>query len=582
MRKMRFLLVPLILWLGTSFPVQVFNPDASPGILVDALSSISENPNGSMPGSCTSFTVEKGETLLFGNNEDYKDPNTYLWVEPSAEDQYGGIYLGYQEGQPQGGINEKGLAFDGLALPPAQFHWDPELPSAGRYTTAFWGKILRSCANVEEAIQMASRYNWGRSICHQIIIADASGDSAVLSASSDGSLAVTRKSVADGFLVATNFNLANPENTEGGYPCPRYETATAMLNKVQEQGTLSIESVRDILDAVHQEGSTNNTLYSNIFDLRNGVVYLYYWHQYSEVVSLDIKEEITKGASITPVRELFSVDTQATAELEYLRYQSKVPLVGEWVSWGWLGLSVFCLLGLLVGLRRQEGVPVLFKLSWVLPVFFLGPLGLLVYWFSFRKPQRNHGESAYQWLNALGASTLSTAGFMTTFVFLFGYFFYLHKNGSLGLFAVLIPFAAGLLVFRSPWTAAVTRRKYLDVVRRVVLVELISTLISVGVFIAANTFILDELGDFYAKTLDPGNGLFWGMFTIYSLVVGATIIPFHGWLASRGILVWPVGNLEVSGESPESQPMMSLRLRQGWIPLLAGIGLVVLSVVFLA
>ena len=184
----------------------------------EASNTLSQADTGSMPGSCTSFTVEQNGAVLFGNNEDYKNPNTILWVEPASEDGYGGVYLGYHKGQPQGGINEKGLAFDGLALPPTKFRWDPELPSAGPTTTAFWGMILRSCATVEEAVQMASGYNWGRTISHQIILADASGDSAVLSAGEDGSLAITRKPVGEGFLVATNFNLANPVNTEG-YPC---------------------------------------------------------------------------------------------------------------------------------------------------------------------------------------------------------------------------------------------------------------------------------------------------------------------------------------------------------------------------
>ena len=107
-----------------------------------------------------------------------------------------------------------------------------------------------------------------------------------------------------------------------------------MLNKVQGQGTLSVDSVRDILEAVHQEGANNNTLYSNIFDLRNGVIYLYYWHQYGEIVSLDVKDEISKGAAIVAVRDLFPEETQAVAALEFGRYQGEIPLMGEWISLG--------------------------------------------------------------------------------------------------------------------------------------------------------------------------------------------------------------------------------------------------------
>jgi hypothetical protein len=74
----------------------------------------------SLPCSCTTFAAAYGNTVLFGNNEDFKDPVTYLWTVPPGEGSYGGVYLGYGYGRPQGGINEKGLAFDGLALSEAR------------------------------------------------------------------------------------------------------------------------------------------------------------------------------------------------------------------------------------------------------------------------------------------------------------------------------------------------------------------------------------------------------------------------------------------------------------------------------
>ena len=243
---------------------------------------------------------------------------------------------------------------------------------------------------------------------------------------------------------------------------------------------------------------------------------------------------------------------------------------------GWLGLSACCLLTLVLDLRSTRGSPLIFKLSWVLPVFFLGPLGLLIYWVSGRKA----GTVVPNWAQALGASTLSASGVATTFALLFAYFFYFNKNGNLGIFALLIPFTTGLFVFRSPWTAALAGRKYLEAVRRLVLIEIISTSISVGVFIAANALVVDWLGDFYSKTTDPGNGLFWGMFALYTLVVGAAIFPLHAWLASRGVLVWVADYHGGVNEPCEGQPIVPLKFRQGWLALLAGIGVVVFSVIF--
>ena len=37
-----------------------------------------------VPESCTIFTASYGDTVLFGNNEDWINPNTYYWVVPSS------------------------------------------------------------------------------------------------------------------------------------------------------------------------------------------------------------------------------------------------------------------------------------------------------------------------------------------------------------------------------------------------------------------------------------------------------------------------------------------------------------------
>jgi len=42
-----------------------------------------------MPVSCTTFAVQQGNQVLFGNNEDYENPVTLMWVVPSSEAGYG-------------------------------------------------------------------------------------------------------------------------------------------------------------------------------------------------------------------------------------------------------------------------------------------------------------------------------------------------------------------------------------------------------------------------------------------------------------------------------------------------------------
>ena len=104
----------------------------------------------SMPGSCTILSVTKGDSVFFGNNEDWRNPNTFVWVEPPGSGKYGVLCLGFDDLGPQGGINEKGLAFDGNALPyiPIKTHSDRLQPKEAIVNKM----IMHNCATVEEAI----------------------------------------------------------------------------------------------------------------------------------------------------------------------------------------------------------------------------------------------------------------------------------------------------------------------------------------------------------------------------------------------------------------------------------------------
>jgi len=177
--------------------------------------------------------------------------------------------------------------------------------------------MMEECATVEEAIEMAKSYNWGSKIRYQLHLADATGDAVVISAGRDGELAFTRLS-GEGFLVSTNFNLASPEN--GWHPCNRYDTATAMLSDLRDKEDPSLEDFNAVLAAVVQKSETINTVYSNIFDPKNLVVHLYYFHQFEEVVTIDLREELEKGFHYSVIGQLFSPETRERARAEMKSY----------------------------------------------------------------------------------------------------------------------------------------------------------------------------------------------------------------------------------------------------------------------
>jgi len=150
-----------------------------------------------VPGSCTIFAVRRGDKVFFGNNEDWSDPKTIYWVEPAAQGQYGSVYLGFNRYNPQGGINEKGLAFDYNALPRSAMKSHRELP---RRPGPLANIIMQQAATVEEAMAILRRYDWGGALAWQTLLADATGDAVVVSAGPEGELAFTRKLSGDGSL----------------------------------------------------------------------------------------------------------------------------------------------------------------------------------------------------------------------------------------------------------------------------------------------------------------------------------------------------------------------------------------------
>lgn len=279
--------------------------------------------------ACTIVTISKGEKVFFGNNEDWTNPNTYIWFELPKEGKLGGIYFGFNDYYSQGGMNEKGLCFDANALPEMTLNNHPERLSAYRWVVRH---IIEVASNISQVIQLAEEYNWGTSMAYQVHFADASGDAVVISPGTDGELNFTRMNTNDGFLVSTNFNLGYPPN--GWLPCWRYPIATEMAENIEHDENLTMDTIRDILEATHQEG-TYTTRYSNIFDLVTRDIYIYQNFNFTSVVKLNLDEELVKGkTNYIQINSLFpqitSSQFQATTQSQDTPYTPLLVLLSSW------------------------------------------------------------------------------------------------------------------------------------------------------------------------------------------------------------------------------------------------------------
>jgi hypothetical protein len=142
----------------------------------------------------------------------------------------------------------------------------------------------------------------------------------VISAGPDGKIAFTRKDPGEGYLLSTNFNLAQPEKGPVDF---RWDTAQERLEAVANGGVLSPEYAMDLMKAVHLEMLTTFTLYQNVLDLKENKIYLSYMSQYNETAQIDMEEEFAKGQRVVEMRDFFSPETTAAGDAAYQKFASR-------------------------------------------------------------------------------------------------------------------------------------------------------------------------------------------------------------------------------------------------------------------
>lgn len=247
--------------------------------------------------ACTAFcALDSAGRVLVGNNEDYSNPRTKIRFVPATPGSYGRMYVGFDDMWPQGGMNERGLWFDGFATPAVKVP-PSDLPS---FPGNIVDRAMAECATVEEVVNLFGRYNrrWlNRGV---LMFADASGDAVSIEPA-----AIVRKT--RGHFVQTNFYQSRGQ---GDTPDRRFTIATSMLERAGND--VSIDLFRRILAETHQNGS-NPTLYSNVYDLQSRTMHLYYFHDFDRVVTFNLAEELKKGERVLDIPSLFPANAEADA-----------------------------------------------------------------------------------------------------------------------------------------------------------------------------------------------------------------------------------------------------------------------------
>ena len=488
----------------------------------------------SMTSGCTVFTIAKGERVFFGGNDDYINPDSYYWVDLGDGQNYGAIWIGYSDNVQQG-VNEKGLAYDANGLPRVDTnpHWERE-PVSGGYTS-YPIRILHECANVAEVIEWVETHQWHTYMHDQMQFADASGDAVVISAGEDGELVFTRKPPGDGFLVSTNFNVANPSNGYG-YPCWRYDTATERLSELLNRETeLTAQDATDVLDAVHTEGGSSWTIESMVADLTNGVVYLYTYHQFDQPLVLTVADEIAKAPPPNMLSKMFPEEVRAKSDRRYHQALSNQDLCTR-LGKAWAGLVLASLVVIILFARRNLWG----WIFWLDIAIVLGPLGLLVWLIAGRK------QSPRPWQAALVEAAGHLPPVVIAYMVMLGVFVLFPQaqaNQLLQLlFVFILPVLLGWLFFQGPLLALAARRGYLRTLGQ----RLPAAWVGANLGIAGITALAMPLVNWLSSTCSVMNPSIWLVGSLWAVVVAGAglgmllVWLYEGWAVRYGYRAWSI------------------------------------------
>jgi len=252
--------------------------------------------------SCTIIYASDGEIALAGNNEDWNRPIGNIWFLPAEKGKFGRVYFGWRfsgDRYPQGGMNDQGLFFDGATAENVVVPRDSsKIPYEGNLIL----KAMEECSTVEEVLKLYDRYDVSGPWNGHYLIGDRFGNSAIIEPQT-----IIRKKGK--YQIATNFfqSKTKPENITD----TRYRIAMELFEKSE---SISVDLFRRILSAVHYEeysGSMTATIYSYICDLKKGEIYIYNFHNFEDVVKINLQEELKKGERFHSVVSLFPYETFA-------------------------------------------------------------------------------------------------------------------------------------------------------------------------------------------------------------------------------------------------------------------------------
>ncbi len=321
---------------------------------------------------CSMYKITLNGKTMIGCNEDAWRTTPHIWFETAKKPgQYGAAFTGsrWDGGNgyaPQSGMNEMGLAYSRLA---SSF---PEYKQVfGKKAidnpTMYLKDILHSCKNVDQVRAYISQYDHSFFFTDVMIYIEKSGRYLIVEP-------YTLTIGNDANYVLSNFCPSVTSETDA-LKMDRYRKGVEFL---KAQTDTSLEFCAGMSNAMHvcRDKIGDGTLLTSIWNSQDGIVNLYFYHQYQKTVQYNIHDELAKGDHIIALEQLFP----ANAEFEKLRNfktpQNTVYLMVFLLCCGLL--FFFSAWFFLVAYLRKRSK---FNYSYALIAMF--PLGLALFYYMY-------------------------------------------------------------------------------------------------------------------------------------------------------------------------------------------------------
>lgn len=309
---------------------------------------------------------------MVGCNEDAWRTTSRIWFEVSnTKYLYGAAFTGSRyDGAngfaPQSGMNEYGLCFSRLSsriTKKDHSGFENRLPITN--PTTYLKDILHNCKTIEDVQKYIRQYDHSYFLDDVFIYVEPSG----------------KYLVVEPYLMTIGYNsnyvLSNfcPSETSqsDALKLNRYRNGVTFL---KDKTSTSLEFCTALSDtmSVCREKIGDGTLLTSIWNSKDGIVNLYFYHNYKQSVQFNIKEELAKGNHIIEIPKLFP-ENEEFAKLG--TYQT--PQNNDKIRLLLIGIGFFSLLSALyfvIQFFRNKKQYAKYTL------FFL-PFGILLFYYMF-------------------------------------------------------------------------------------------------------------------------------------------------------------------------------------------------------